>query len=653
MMFDGVAQPILALPRASKRLLAIIFDSALCALTVWAAFYLRLGYFVSLTDRPLVPVILSIVLAIPIFYVTGLYRSAFRRIGMEFIPAISGACLIYGVAYAAVISAYAFDNVPRTLGIIQPILLFIAVSIMRLSAGRLLGGTIGRRARHAERRHVLIYGAGSSGRQLASALGQGSEYKIVGFVDDDASLQGTHVDGVRVYSARKLEELIDSKNVDEVFLALPSASSHRRQEILNQLREIAVAVRTLPSLLDLADGRVDATDLRELTVEDLLAREPVPLALDAVREKFEGKVVLVSGAGGSIGSELCRKIATARPKHLLLLENSEFALYAIHRKLADIPDLSIVPLLGSVTDEERLRRIVNAWQPAAIFHAAAYKHVPLVEHNPLEGLQNNVIGTLRLAKVAIEAGVSDFVLVSTDKAVRPTNIMGATKRLAELVLQGLTQLKTGTRFSMVRFGNVLGSSGSVVPLFRDQIHKGGPVTITHPEITRYFMTIPEAAQLVIQASVMAQGGEVFVLDMGAPVRIYDLAKRMVELSGRSVRSSENPHGDIEIVTIGMRPGEKLFEELLIGGNPQATNHPRIMMAREDDLPWPELSESLAEMERLIVAGDVVKARELLNRLIPEYEPNKDIVDWLFIESRCKKGDGDWSATARQTRFHRP
>ena len=631
-----VARPLLALPRVSKRLMAATIDAALCALTVWIAYYLRLGYFVSLDGRPSLAVALSIALALPAFHVVGLYRMAFRRAGSDILPALALACIGYGLCYATVISAYALDNIPRTVGIIQPILLFLAVGSVRLAVGYVLGGQMQRMIEVRPEGKVLIYGAGSSGRQLAAAMSTSRELQIVGFLDDDQSLYGTRVNGLRVYPPTRLPDLIARQRVTDVLLALPSAPRQRRNEIIQGLRGLPVSVRTLPGLMDLAHGRVQASDLRELTIEDLLSRDPVTPEMEAVRDKISGRTVLVTGAGGSIGSELCRQILTVNPARILLLELSEFALYAIHRNLTEVSDTEVVPLLGSVTDRQRVGEILRAWSPDIVFHAAAYKHVPLVEHNPLEGLRNNVIGTLRVAELAQQHGVKDFVLVSTDKAVRPTNTMGATKRLAELVLQGLAAEPSGTRFSMVRFGNVLGSSGSVVPLFREQIRQGGPVTITHRDITRYFMTIPEAAQLVVQASAMAKGGEVFVLDMGEPVRIADLARNMIELCGLSVRSEENPDGDIEIVTVGMRPGEKLYEELLIGNNPSATTHPRIMMASEHHLPWAELRPRLDELERVIERGAVDDARILLCDLVQEFAPASGIVDWVAMRSASEE-----------------
>lgn len=638
MPFQKVATPLLALPRGSKRLMVVALDALLCILTVWLAFYLRIGYFSSLFGQPTVAVALSIGLALPAFYVAGLYRVAFRHSGSEVVPAIALACFAYGLCYTVIISAYSLDGIPRTVGIIQPILLFLAVSFVRIGAGWLLSRQNHSRSKNTPRRRVLIYGAGSSGRQLASAISGGRDLHMIGFLDDDPSLFEARVDGFRVYPADRVSTVVEQREIDEVFLALPSASRRRRNEIIAHLRNLSVNVRTLPGLMDLAHGRVHASDLSELSIEDLLSRDPVSPEFSAVERKIGDRVVLVTGAGGSIGSELCRQIISSRPKTLLLLENSEFALYAVHRELAAVTDSVIIPLLGSVTDVARIEKIMETWSPTMVFHAAAYKHVPLVEHNPLEGLYNNVIGTLRLAEAAVRMGVEDFVLISTDKAVRPTNVMGATKRLAELILQGLDSSQETTRFSMVRFGNVLGSSGSVVPLFREQIRHGGPVTITHPNITRYFMTIPEAAQLVVQASTMATGGEVFVLDMGEPVLIRDLACNMIKLCGLTVRSAENPDGDIEIAVVGMRPGEKLYEELLIGNDPRLTAHPRIMMAMEHRLPWKALRADLARLEALIAAGDVEQARDLLSLLVTEYQPSSDIVDWVTVHGESSLSD---------------
>jgi FlaA1/EpsC-like NDP-sugar epimerase len=604
-------------------------DMALCALTVWVAYYLRLGIWVSLMDRPSVVVALSIGLAIPIFAVAGLYRTVSRHIDNRFFAMAALACGCYALCYLTLISAYAFDDIPRTLGLIQPLLLFLAVCASRVLASWLLTVRIITSNDLAQRRRALIYGAGSSGRQLVRAMTENREIKVAGFIDDDHSLQGRSMLGQRIYPPSALADLIASARVDDILLALPSTSRRRRNEIIADLRQFPVRVLTLPGLMDLAHGRVKTSDLRELTIEDLLGRDPVDLDPDIVRERITGQVILVTGAGGSIGSELCRQLAKAHPAKLLLVDSSEYALYAINRDLESF-DVNRIALLGSVTDPLRMRAILDTWKPTMVFHAAAYKHVPLVEHNPLEGLRNNVFGTMLIAELSIECGVRDFVLVSTDKAVRPTNVMGASKRLSELCLQALAANSQTTCLSMVRFGNVLGSSGSVVPLFREQIRSGGPVTITHRDITRYFMTIPEAAQLVVQASTMARGGEVFVLDMGDPVRIYDLARNLIELSGLSVRDEDNPAGDIEITTMGLRPGEKLYEELLIDDNALSTRHPRIMMASEKFILLDMLRSELLLMNKSISAGDVTGTREILCRLVPEYVPDTRIVDLVHI-----------------------
>jgi FlaA1/EpsC-like NDP-sugar epimerase len=627
-----IANPLLALPRPLKRAIAVGVDVALCALTVWLAYYLRLNEWVPLNGRPMLAVGLSVVLAIPIFAAFGLYRIVFRHAGADAVTSCAMASAVYGLGYAALITAVGFDLIPRTVGLIQPVLLFIAVAASRAAVGLVLGRQYrGIRVANSMAR-ALIYGAGSTGRQIAEAMAVSDEMRIVGFVDDDRSLHNSRIRRLRVYTPHDLDTLVEKQGITDVLLAIPTARRARRMEIIDRLKEMGVRVRTLPGLMDLAHGTFQASDLREVTITDLLQRPPVPYDDSALHAHVVGNVIMVTGAGGSIGSELCRQIAAMKPRCLLLIERSEYALYAIHSELQAAGYDMVVPLLASVTDEPRIDSILAAWRPHMIFHAAAYKHVPLVEHNPLEGLRNNVLGTAVIAELAARHNVRDFVLISTDKAVRSTNIMGASKRLAELVLQGLSQSEVGQRtcFSMVRFGNVLGSSGSVVPLFTRQIMEGGPITITHPDITRYFMTIPEAVQLVLQAGAMAQGGEVFVLDMGDPVRIHDLACNMVRLSGLTVRDASRPEGDIEIKIVGLRPGEKLFEELLIGNNPMPTAHPRIMQATEHSLPWSHIQEQLGLLSDMIASGDVVGARALLLANVVEFAPTSDIVDWVAI-----------------------
>lgn len=631
-MLDFVVGPVLALPRIAKRAITLAVDMALCTAAVWLAYYLRLGEFVSLNGRPAIAVAASILLAIPIFGVSGLYRAVLRHAGQDAMWVAVRACAVYGVLYASVFTIFQIDGVPRTVGIIQPLILFALVSLSRASASYWLGGAYRRVSRPAPEDRALIYGAGLSGQQLAAAITDAGTMKVVGYLDDDVTMQGRTVGMLRVYEPAKLLDLVADRGVNRVLLAIPSAPRTRRNEIIAELRAAPVEVRTLPGVVELAHGAIQVDDVRPLSVDDLLSRPPVQPDLELVKGVIANRVVMVTGAGGSIGSELTRQISALSPRILLLVENSEFALYAIHRELMElgIPDVKLVPLLGSVTDAIRMKRIIELWRPHQIYHVAAYKHVPLVEHNILEGIRNNVCGTRIMAELAAAAGVANFVLVSTDKAVRPTNTMGASKRLAEMILQGLASHGANTCFAMVRFGNVLGSSGSVVPLFREQIRQGGPVTITHPEVTRYFMTIPEAAQLVIQAGAMAQGGDVFVLDMGDPVRISDLARNMIELSGLTVRSDENINGDIAIKAIGLRPGEKLYEELLIGNNPMPTAHPRIMKANEDYLPWPALVQCLSELDAHIASHDVTAMRELMLRVVEDFSPSDALVDWTHV-----------------------
>lgn len=630
--FTNLAAPILALPRFAKRSIVVAVDLSLCILTVWLAYYLRLGEFVALSGKAWWAVVAAICIAIPIFVISGLYRAIFRYSGWPALLAVTRAVSIYGLLYASIFTAWGVLGVPRTLGIIQPILLLLFVGASRALAHLWLGGHYKSILKHSSRPRFLIYGAGSTGRQLAAAMMSNHEILLAGFLDDDSRLHGRVLNGLRIYNPIELDNLVTTLHVSDILLAMPRLSRRRRNEILSQIRGAHVAVRTLPSMTDLAQGKVSISDLRELDIDDLLGREPVAPDATLLEKNIQGKVVLVTGAGGSIGSELCRQILMVGPTQLLLVEQSEFALYSIHQeleiKVAEFPpnlNPVLVPLLASVQDGQRMKEIMSNWRPDTIYHAAAYKHVPLVEHNPAAGLKNNVFGTLQLALAAAEYGAKNFVLISTDKAVRPTNIMGASKRLAELILQALAANRTDTNFCMVRFGNVLGSSGSVVPKFRQQIRDGGPITLTHSEVTRYFMSIPEAAQLVIQAGAMATGGDVFVLDMGQPVKIIDLARRMVELSGLTVRDENHPEGDIDIKITGLRPGEKLYEELLIGDNPKPTEHTRIMKAEEEFIPWPEFKAIIETLEVALASNDMVAIRKLLQDLVSGYTPS-GIVD---------------------------
>ena len=656
---NQIGAGVLAIPRFAKQLLVVTVDTSLCLLSVWVSFYLRLGEFQLFSNATTFPLLItgatSVVLATPIFVLSGLYRAIFRYSGMPAMMAMARATLIYGILYAAIFTFIGVQGVPRTIGLIQPIVVFLLVGASRAAARFWLGGLYQLEIKKSSLPKVLIYGAGSAGRQLASGMANSHDMRVVGFLDDDDLIQGQVLNGLQIYNPADLEEIAKQKGVTDVLLAMPSASRARRNQILGLLSKVKISVRTLPSLSDIVSGKVTLSDVRELDIDDLLGRTPVKPNGLLLKRNTHNKTVLVTGAGGSIGSELCRQLLKTQPRRLLLVEMSEFALYQIHQEIQaalELRDVSpeecleVVPLLASVCDAVRMHEIMNTWRPHTVYHSAAYKHVPLVEHNPAEGIRNNVWGAKVCAEAAVRNGVQNFVLISTDKAVRPTNIMGATKRLAELVLQALNETKssadsrvlnssksltsTRTCFSIVRFGNVLGSSGSVVPLFREQIKNGGPITLTHPDITRYFMTIPEAAQLVIQAGAMGSGGDVFVLDMGEPVRIYDLATRIVELSGLTLRNERNPKGDIEIKVTGLRPGEKLFEELLIGDNPKPTQHPRILKAQEKFVPWEQLQVQLHSLKLALSVNDVPIIRNLLQQLVAGYHPSGEVVDWVHL-----------------------
>lgn len=652
------------MPRMAKRGVVLGLDALLCGFTAWLAFYLRLGDFVPITGTaqwsPGVAVFASLIFGIPIFIVSGLYRAIFRYNGLPALMAVAKAMLIYGVFYAGVFTVVGVSGVPRTIGLIQPVLLLFFVGMSRMFARFWLGGLYLDILNKAKLPQVLIYGAGTVGRQLALAMANSSDMRVIGFLDDDSRLHGSLLNELPIYNPLELAELTDSLSITDVLLALPGASREHRNNILTKLAKFKLAVRNLPDLGDIATGRISMSDLRELDIDDLLGREPVKPDEQLLNKNTIGQTVMVTGAGGSIGSELCRQIYKIRPQVLLLVDMSEFALYQIHQELENLYQaekiktglsntqhgVKIIPLLASVCDENRINAIMSSWRPDTVYHAAAYKHVPLVEHNPGEGVFNNVWGTMVCALAAGRHGVKNFVLISTDKAVRPTNVMGASKRLAEMCLQALAEKSlnkpsTGhaTCFSMVRFGNVLGSSGSVVPLFREQIKNGGPVTLTHQDITRYFMTIPEAAQLVMQAGAMGEGGDVFVLDMGEPVRIYDLARKMIELSGLSFRNESTPDGDIEIVVTGLRPGEKLFEELLIGDNPMPTKHRRIMKAHEEFLELEDLMECLDQLKTAIDQHHVTELRQILKKLVPGYEPQSELADWIHLQQQNQSAAG--------------
>lgn len=612
----------LSLPRRQKQMIAIVADLLLLILAFWSALILRFETFSPEMGAYGWQMLAAPLLAIPIFIRLGLYRAVIRFMEDKVVFVVAGGVTLSVLLLA---SGMALTHTP---GVSRGVLaIYWVLAILYVGATRFVARSYFLRAERGQdsRVRVAIYGVGQAGMQLAYALRAGREYLPVAFFDDNPSKQKIEVAGLRVHSPSELPAVLAEKDVDELLLAIPSASRARRSEIIDRLEGLHCRVKLVPGMADVVSGTVTIDAIREVEIEDLLGRESVVPNPALLGQCLTGKVVLVSGAGGSIGSELCRQIVRLRPLRLVLMELSEFALYSIEQELSalckrqDIK-LELVAVMGSVMHQRRNEKIMRDFGVQTVYHAAAYKHVPLVEHNPIEGLRNNALGTQRMAEAALATGVEAFVLISTDKAVRPTNVMGASKRLSELILQALARQGGATRFCMVRFGNVLGSSGSVVPLFRKQIAAGGPITLTHAEITRYFMTIPEAAQLVIQAGSMGQGGEVYVLDMGKPVKIIDLARRMVLLSGLEVRDEQHPDGDIAIEIVGLRPGEKLYEELLIGENVEGTSHPLIMRAYEHELPWMLLNERLKKLDEACQEFDHERVLALLGTLVREYIP---------------------------------
>ncbi|WP_299311060.1 nucleoside-diphosphate sugar epimerase/dehydratase [uncultured Halomonas sp.] len=637
-MLTKFLHPLFRLPRPHKRAIQLLADAGLITLSFLLAMLLRLDSWTFVAEPRIwwvLPVVIPVSLAI--FMRLGFYRAVIRYMSMKAVKTVAAG--VGASALALLVVNYLFHlPVPRSVPFIYAMLALLTIGGVRFALRALY---LRNQLRYKTR--VVIYGAGAAGRQLVMSLRHGQEYEPVGFVDDAPNLEGAFIQGMKVYAPAELDRLVKDYGVEKVLLAIPSASRARRRTILERLETLDVPVQTIPGMADVVAGRAEINDLRDVAVEDLLGRDPVPPEPELMGANITGKVVMVSGAGGSIGSELCRQILRQRPAQLLLLELSEYGLYRIEQDLLQIAreegiDSPVKALLGSVQHRNRVQKILSTFQVQTIYHAAAYKHVPMVEHNVVEGLRNNVMGTLETARAAVEAGVESFVLVSTDKAVRPTNVMGASKRLAELVCQAMARAQDGTRFSMVRFGNVLGSSGSVVPLFRRQIAAGGPVTVTHPEITRYFMTIPEAAQLVIQAGAMARGGDVFVLDMGEPVKISELAGRLIRLSGLEPcypgsGDGDQSRGDIEIRYSGLRPGEKLYEELLIGENVSETRHPRVMTASEISLEWDELEGLLETLFDACLMFDAPRIRELLVNAPLGYQPQSELADLVWEAQR--------------------
>jgi len=656
---------LLRLPRRYKRMLQVVTDVFLVWLALWLSFVVRLG-----TDDLTYPFrvhawlfLAAPLIAIPLFIRFGMYRAVMRYLGNDALIAIWKAVTISALVLSLVVywNRSVVEAVPRSLVLNYWWLSLLMVGGLRLAMRQYFMGdwysavqVVPFFKQDDGLTKVAVYGAGTAGNQLVAALRLGRAMRPVAFIDDDDEIANRVIAGLRVFKPKHIQQMIEETGAQEILLAIPSASRARRREILGLLEPYPLHVRSVPGIIDLANGRVRVDDIQEVDIADLLGRDPVAPRKELLEHCIRGQAVMVTGAGGSIGSELCRQILSCGPTVMVLFEHCEFNLYRIHQELEqrirrESLAVQLVPILGSVRSSERLLEVLGSWKINTVYHAAAYKHVPIVEHNISEGVLNNVLGTLQAAQASIQAGVQNFVLISTDKAVRPTNVMGGTKRLAEMILQALSQEpapvlfgdKSGvhhvnkTRFTMVRFGNVLGSSGSVIPLFREQIKRGGPVTVTHPAITRYFMTIPEAAQLVIQAGSMGRGGDVFVLDMGQPVKIHELAQRMIHLSGLSVRSESSPHGDIAIEFSGLRPGEKLYEELLIGDDVGTTEHPMIMKANEEMLAWDAFKAVLVSLLKAVERGDYAQVRMLLRETVNGYCPDGDIVDLVHQQRRME------------------
>ena len=648
---------ITELPRIFKKLIMIFIDSLLLILVLWAAYSIRLNYWYFPEDDTIRLILIAPIIGIPIFSKLGLYHSVIRHIDLKLlwslVQAVSLYALIWGMigffVQADSIKERGFnvDVVPRSVIVINWLLALLAIGGIRIVARFILSENVKfsifnyefkSRTENVDSKksRVLIYGAGNAGVQLCMALNNTNQLHPVGFIDDNKELQDNTINGLKVFSVNDIENLINKLKVDEVLIAIPSASRSDRFRIIDKLERHPVIVRTLPGLTDLAQGKVKIDDLLQVSIKDLLGRKSVEPNELLLGKNITNKIVVVTGAGGSIGSELCRQIILLKPKTLILFERNELALYSIDKELNNLNSyhsFKIYPILGSVNNKVRLQNCFKNFGVDTIYHAAAYKHVPMVEFNNTEGVRNNIFGTFNCAIAAIDAGVKNFVLISTDKAVRPTNTMGATKRVAELILQALSTRQNRTIFSMVRFGNVLGSSGSVIPLFKKQIIDGGPVTVTDKKIIRYFMTVTEAVELTIQAGAMGTGGDVFVLDMGKPVKIKELAEKLIRLSGLKVKDEINPGGDIELKYTGLRAGEKLYEELLIGDNVSETENPLIMRAKEDMLSWDELKSML---DKLVIANDnfdIKSVRELLIKIVPVFVPQSEISDILYFKKK--------------------
>jgi len=617
---------IVSLSQIYKLLIMVFIDILSIIFALFASLYLRHGFFYWPDELLILVICASPLLAITIFYLFDLYSLILRYIGFNALWKIVKAVSLYALFWGLLAFMSQIDGIPRSVILINWLLSIALIFGTRILARRFLTSN-----KFVDASNVAIYGAGSAGVQLSIALKESEDYNPIVFIDDDTSLHGRTIHGMDIISIKNIKEFQKKMHISEVLLALPSASRSRRNEIINYLQNLSLKVRSLPGMSDIVKGRVKIDDLRDISIKDLLGRDSVTPNKVLLEKNILNKVVMVTGAGGSIGSELCRQIILQKPKLLVMYDHSEYLLYEINKEMSENLNINVkfISMLGSINNSNRLNKVMSLFKVETIYHAAAYKHVPMVEFNNSEGLINNTFGTLCCAEAAIEAGVTTFVLISTDKAVRPTNIMGASKRLSELVIQSLADHQSLTKFTIVRFGNVLGSSGSVIPIFTKQIQEGGPVKVTDAKMMRYFMTIPEAVQLVIQSGAMGRNGDVFVLDMGEPVSIALLARKMIELSGLKVKDKLNKFGDIEIIYTGSRPGEKLYEELLIGDNVSTTSHPMILSAKEEYIKWEDLKHILENLNKAVESFDFDELRKILISSVSGYKPKDKVVDYLY------------------------
>jgi FlaA1/EpsC-like NDP-sugar epimerase len=630
-LFLQLVPRVLSLPRFIKRVLAFLVDTCACVITVWLSLYLRLDEFVGLSPQLLIPSLVSLVVGLPIFIIFGLYRIIFRYSGWAAVATVIRAMLVYGILFITIFTVFGVSGIPRTIGVIQPILLFLMISGSRGLIRLWLGDEYQSHIAKSGSPRVLIVGFGPDSRNFAQNIKIENQMNLEGFITEDSSLIGTSYNGIKVFTVENIEVVLAELSIDYLLIASSEISRLTKQRLIDLASANFINVRVMPSIAEIKDGYVSIDRLKQLAIEDVLGREIVPIESDLIDSFVRGKTIVVTGAGGSIGSELSRQVLKSRPGKLLLIDNSELALYTLLEELSG-PQFEnsseVIPILASVQDRAHINSVFAKFRPNVVYHAAAYKHVPLVEDNIFEGIKNNVFGTLNVAEISIDCGVENFVLISSDKAVRPTNVMGATKRLAELIVQGMTdQKKNRVLFSMVRFGNVLGSSGSVIPKFRSQIAKGGPLTVTHRDMTRFFMTVTEAAQLVLAASTISKGGDLFLLDMGEPVKIVELAKKMVQVSGFTVKDEDELDGEIEIVYSGLRPGEKLFEELLIDGHTERTRFEKIHRATEHSLPWEIVYVGLETLRQSILIGNEKETVKYIKSLVSEYSPSHRVLHY--------------------------